>query len=160
MKYLIITALLFFTSLTLFAQNLDDIKKTDVLIVYFENDRNSFVGREYDKKKNNIETILYKYYSINNEDNTHTLVLCYRTYMDFDAQFKGEKALVLPLNKSFLRKNKDIILTKKFMDKIGFSETLSLFSKAKTILLIDNNDSVNNKLVLKEVKYFNTNPIE
>lgn len=158
MKYFLI--LFFFTSFSLFSQNLEKLINSDVLIVYFENNKNLFEGKKYNKTKNDILTITYNYYTISNDNSKYMLSLYYRSYIDFDAQINKEKAFKLIINKSFLKKNKDIILTKRFMDKIGFDETLNLFTKADTILLIDNDDIEQNKLILKEVVFFNNNTIE
>ncbi|WP_397364259.1 hypothetical protein [Olleya sp. R77988] len=61
--------------------------------------------------------------------------------------------------KSFLRKNKDLILTQKKMYKIGKENTLQIFEKAKTIYLIDESQKKDKTYLIKEVYYLDRRPI-
>ncbi|WP_034042263.1 hypothetical protein [Wocania ichthyoenteri] len=152
MKYL--TIFLCFISTTVFSQDLERIKSQEVLIVYFDTAKDLSVEKRESKQKNDIETISYYYYFIDSKYNKESLSLHYWTYLNFDDQSNNIKALKVSVNKSFLRKNKSIILTKKVIDKIGYAETLKLFSKAKKILLIDGDDVKKKLITIKEVRYF------
>ena len=72
---------------------------------------------------------------------------------DFDKLFDNEETLSFYVNKSFLKKNKSMILTKEKMDDIGFCNTRTLLLKAKYLFLIDIEESVENKILIKLVSF-------
>ena len=54
---------------------------------------------------------------------------------------KDNPVLYMKVNKSFLRKNKDLIITYKEMTLMGYDVTRTVLENAKTILLIDKNET-------------------
>lgn len=134
------------------SQDIDYIKTQEVLILYCDSDNSSSVNKISNINSDGIETLNYTFNFESDNNVKETIKLYHRTFMNYDDQDNDKKAFSIRVNKSFLRKNKKMIITKKLMDKIGYQSTIKLFSKAKRILLIDNNDTIDKKIVLKEVR--------
>lgn len=89
-------------------------------------------------------------------DNENKVTFVYNVFKDFDHADRKDSTVVLKINKSFLRKNKEIIFTKDDFNKM---DRLQLFLKldknrSKNIFLIDKNEIKNGKLLLREVSFF------
>ncbi len=62
--------------------------------------------------------------------------------------------MLFKLNKSFIRKNKDIIITREFMEEVGEGTIIDLlFRGNKYIFLIDKSKIKNKKILLREVRF-------
>ena len=148
--------LLFFSLCTIFcackSSNYID-KENEVLFVYFEKDekhQKSF--HKYGKPNDPIT----RYHFIPHDVIKYpqlgeTLMFSFRTYMDLDQKAINNPVPVFQINKKFLKKNKDIIITLEDIQKMGYEKALSVFRKAKHIFLIDSSEIKNNKLTIKEV---------
>ncbi|WP_452601579.1 hypothetical protein [Pontimicrobium sp. MEBiC06410] len=140
-----------------FAQNLEKIKNSEVLFIYYS-------GDEYESKKimqtykDKKEDIMY-FYKFNETDNcsftNNTIEIVFNQFYDFDEMFKNNPVPFFKINKSFLKKNKEIIINTKFMHEIGYNESYSLLYNAKTIFLIDKDDINNNIITVKKVRFSN-----
>ena len=98
----------------------------------------------------------YKIYEKNKYNiQQEKITLTYNKYSDFDEMEKGNPVPVFTLNKSFLKKNKDIIITRDFMHKIGCQEASLLLRNAKTIFLIDRSEIEGKSITIKQVRLFN-----
>ena len=63
--------------------------------------------------------------------------------------------MVFKINKSFIRKNKDIIITREFMERMGERAMLDLLysdRSNKTIFMINTVKTENRKIILREVE--------
>ncbi|MHC9088061.1 hypothetical protein ACXIHB_05020 [Tenacibaculum sp. IMCC1] len=103
------------------------------------------------------DTTIYKYsyfYSFKENNFERALFnLNYSDYHDFDdAISQINKSIIFEVDKSFLKKNKEIILTKEILDKIGGQESFKLLLGAETFFLIDKAEVKNNKILIREVK--------
>jgi hypothetical protein len=156
------TILFLFTSIIpvkSISQEINELKSNEVLFVYFENsDKLNFVKESFDSSKK-IKTSHYNYYFENkskcsncDKDSFH-FWLRYSNYNDLDDMFADKKTLLFKVNKSFLKKNKAIIITNKFIHEKGYEQIFKLFSKAKTIFLIDKEEISSNRITIKQVKF-------
>ncbi|MDO5989633.1 hypothetical protein Q4Q39_19695 [Flavivirga amylovorans] len=101
-------------------------------------------------------TIRYNYYVVNKNDtlsNDVRITLRYSHYDDFDSQNSDRPVPYFKVNKSFLKRNKDIIITLDTMEKMGYSKTKELMQEAKTIYLIDATENTKKEITIKQVRY-------
>ncbi len=58
------------------------------------------------------------------------------------------------IDKSFLKKNRDIIITKNFIDSAGTNKIANLlYSSNKYYFLIDSSDTKNGKIIVRQVQF-------
>ncbi|MBP6757845.1 MAG: hypothetical protein KA133_01220 [Flavobacterium sp.] len=134
----IIFILLLFT-VNLFSQNLDKIKKADTIYILFKNKI-----RYQEHYVQNINTNKTKY-----DDYFFLLSSWYPINLEFHHFYTQEERKE---KKSFLKKNKDIIVTYAFLTKFTLGEVTELIGNKKKVYLIDDNDIGWFKIKLKEVK--------
>tara|TARA_R110001606_G_C15366749_1_gene649122 strand:+ start:1783 stop:2259 length:477 start_codon:yes stop_codon:yes gene_type:complete len=151
MKNIILFLCIFYT-LIVKSQCLEKIKKQDSFFILLDkNDKFSEYGClekdvnpacNYRFLKKNKDSFEYSFY--------------YHKYPNIDEAYsKINQSTTFRIDKSFLRKNKDIIITRKFMEKQGKQAMLSLLdddASNKTIFLINTAETKNGKIVLREVK--------
>lgn len=138
------------------AQDLVKIKKQNVFFILFDS-KNEFIKKTEFKKNNKYFNYNYSYYFYNDQKNKKvkaTYSFKYDLYWTFDdAASEINKKMNFQLNKSFLRKNKDIIITYKLMEKLGEKKVINLLSGInKHIFLIDISEIKGKKISLKEVR--------
>ncbi len=156
MKVVLIVFLFF--SFNLFAQDLEKLQKTDVLFIIHNGINGDFQSKAISQKfENKRPSIFYDFFA--SHDNSlpaseNKLTLVYSHYYDFDEEITMKPTPYFRVNKSFLRKNKQILITNKFIKKIGFIEFTKLIKNAKTIFLIDKSEKYNRDITIKEVRYF------
>jgi hypothetical protein len=151
MKYSIII-LSILRAISCSPQDVEMINAQEVLFVLAEDyNGNYFTKVIWQKNKSTLEknSYLYNYFF---KDGSK-IQLSYKEFEDFDEMERDNPVLFVKINRSFLRKNKDIIITKDLMHKIGYTKSSELFYNAKKILLIERNISDNSKVIIKEVKY-------
>lgn len=131
-----------FLPIKIHSQNLDKIKSLDTLYIYFKNDsitqlkvRNNAVNKE-----NHNYELFFKIESTKIKQQL-TLINSYR----ITPEIKWEK-------KSFLKKNKDIIVDYNFLKKMGIFESERLLLSKKHIYLIDYDNIHWFKIKIIEVK--------
>ncbi len=156
MKYLPLFFILF--SINIYSQELEKIKQSEVLFIFHNGINRDYQSKRIwqnhkDKRASTFYDFFFKeenYYSLQSEK----VIFSYSHYSDFDEQYKDNPVPYFKINKSFLKKNKDIVITGDFMNKIGYAESVKLINNAKTIFLIDKTEIQNKRIVLKEVRYF------
>ena len=149
MKYTLIIIFYAFGLIHIEAQDLSEIRKYNVFFILFEQDDLS------EKKILNHpdRPIIYKFYK--NKKEIYPFKFYYTEYFDSDDQANEiNQTMVYSIHKKFLRKNKDIIITKEFIDKIGESKLINLLYGAnKHVFLIDKSEIKDNKIVIREVLF-------
>ena len=142
--------LLFFTLYQSFSQSINEIKKNDTVYIYFKN------NAKYETKEvyptNDIKRFDNRIDYTFSTDNYNKIFFLYVDYLNSNNYEKGIKTDVKILKKSFLRRNKDIILDIDFFLKNGFKETYMNALHGKIIYLIDSYEIKNRKLKVKQVK--------
>ena len=161
MKHLSIIFLLF--SVSLFSQDIEKLKQSEVLFVFHSGTNGNYQTKSVFQKFKKQRTAFYYNFLFTKknqltEENQHCLqkkeiTFFYWHYSDFDEQANDNPAPYFEVNKSFLKKNKDVIITSDFLNKIGFRASSKLFHNAKTIFLIDKSEIKDGKIIIKEVKY-------
>ncbi|MFT5890627.1 MAG: hypothetical protein ACI9Y7_000720 [Dokdonia sp.] len=147
-----LTLLLLFISNFLFSQTFED---DNTLIILFDESNGSIASKTISKSPS-----VFNYYHIPLDDNNqkdpfddqnNRVSFRYSIYKDFDHAQRKDSVFILKVNKSFLRKNKTIIITK---DDLNTMDRLKLFLKldgAKNIFLIDKSEIKDGKLIMRQV---------
>ena len=157
MKTAIIISFYIFFIFNLNAQDIDKIKNQKVFFVLFDA-KDVYMKRIDNSTNDRGEIYSYNFYFYNNFKNRkeeYDFSFYYWKYHNFDdANEKINERMVFKLNKSFLRKNKDIIITREFIENIGEKALINLISGInKHIFLIDKGEIKKNKIVLREVRF-------
>lgn len=136
MKNLLLLFLCLFIS-ECFSQNLEQIKKADTVYIYFENDKNLQGHKVYTIKDTKTEYYHFVF--------TKTPIFNWMQFLHglWRTDVKVEK-------KSFLKKNKDLIITYDFLTQFVLSEATELLED-KQVYLIDKKDFRWGQIKLKEV---------
>ena len=121
-----------------FSQNIDKIKKSDTIYIYFKKNVNF---QEYYIR--NIKNEKAKY-----DDYFFLLKSWYPINLEFHHFYIQEERKV---KKSFLRKNKDLILTYNFLTKFSLGEVTELIGHKKKVYIIDSDEIGLFTIKLKEV---------
>ena len=141
-----------------FSQDLEQIKNSEVLFIYYGGGKFESKQELNAMKKNEKHSIAY-YYKFKEDNNcsfrSNTIKLTFNQFYDFDEMFKNNPVPFFKVNKSFLKENKEIIINAKFMHEIGCNESYSLLHNAKTVFLIDKDDNSNNMITVKKVRFDN-----
>jgi len=140
------------------AQNLSDIKNHNVFFIFFEKgDFTKKITTYIIVEKNKTPRHSYFYYTNKNKsfNSRHPYYFSYSKFQNNrDANNQINETMLYSLNKSFLRKNKNIIITKKFMDKVGVNKIVDLFyGSNKHVFIIDKDEMNGNKILLREVRF-------
>jgi len=158
MKRIFILLVFFFNSNYSQAQNLLDIKNQNVFFILFEKGNLTKKDTIYTYNKK-IREPRYSYYYYRNKNKNfisrYPYFFNYSKYRNNrDANNQINETMVYCLHKSFLRKNKNIIITKEFMDKVGVNKIVDLiYGSNKHIFLIEEGEIKKNKILLREVKF-------
>ncbi|TDE43295.1 hypothetical protein E0I26_11835 [Flavobacterium rhamnosiphilum] len=149
MKNILLT-IITFTLNTINAQNIDKIKKSDTLYVYFEKDHKQYHKVDINpENKRKTENYYYIFYGKTIADNGY--VVFGRTEF---SETRKEK-------KSFLKLNKDTIITFEFLTQFDLIQAINIINpNRKTIFLIDKKDMKCGKILLKEVRAASTLQLE
>ncbi len=155
-NYLICITLLLLT-INCYSQNLKKIKQSEVLFILHngknENYQTKSITQKHKDKRASIRYSFFfeeeNYYSLQSE----VMEFIYWHYLDFDEEDKNNPAPYFKVNQSFLRTNKDIIITREFMQKLGYAESVRLINKAQTIFFIDKSEILKKEIIIKEVLY-------
>ena len=139
--YFVLVLLLFFTNT--FSQDIEKLKKADTIYIYFEND--DLVNQIHHKNQTSNKALHYDtYFFVMNDLNSIEFTHHYK--------FSNERRYV---KKSFLKRNKDLIVNFSFLKSIGKFNSVNLLfyesGKKKKLYLIEKNEIKRNKLLLKEV---------
>lgn len=147
-----ILLLFIFYSVTIYSQCLDKIKKQNTFFILLDK---SDDFSEYGCIEKDINPACnYRFFKKDKEPFNYSFF--YHKYPSIDeAHDKIRQNTSLRIHKSFIRKNKDIIITRKFMEKVGLETMLQLLyddRSNKTIFLINTADTKNGKILLREVE--------
>lgn len=150
MKNLIIFIILFFAS-SAKSQSLEKIENQNTFFILFDN-KNS-LSKYGCGNRGKSEKCSYHFYKTNKEE--FEFHFYYSTYPTFDDEYNTlNKSMLFKVNKSFIKKNKDIIITRNFMEKMGQETMLRLLydnRSNKIIFLINTADTNNGKLLVRQV---------
>lgn len=128
------------------SQNIEKIKKSDTIYVYFKKDKNQFSN-----SNNNINKDDLNYYYVFGYNSNYQLAM---TFMHHYKLFPEE----IKVKKSFLKKKKDVIITYDFLTKYNLAEATELMSNKKKVYLINEAEIGWFSLKLREVKVMGTVP--
>jgi len=152
--HFILLLIILFTSPFVNAQQLEKIKANNTVFIYFENDQKVETKTTLGSHEINPDrkAYLYKIYHFNTEGIKYKMPLLTLHFRVNKNISKQKESTIFRLNKSFLRKNKKLIIDSKFIKKIGSQKTLDLLRDAKTIFLIDKEQNTKKTILLKEVQ--------
>ena len=143
---IVITLMLLFFNFN-YSQNWDSIKKSSIVYIYFDHG-------EFQKIKDadvNNRLGEFKRYEIKFDDNNY-LDISDRAYYDYDSIEANEKMERKWVKKSFLKKNKNLIIDINFIKKYGLEKVYFLIDTKKKYL-IDKKEIIRNKILLKDVTF-------
>jgi hypothetical protein len=128
----------------LFSQDIEKIKVTDTLYIYFKNDNVNQIKNLANSKHPSFNYIfVYDLKGIKPRQS-------FNLFEDYRTEIPETKLV----RKSFLKKNKNIIVDYDFFCKIGFREAEQLLFNKKKLYLIDNDNIYCFKIKILEVKIF------
>ncbi|MEM0578353.1 hypothetical protein [Flavobacterium polysaccharolyticum] len=133
-----------FIPITILSQNAEKIKKADTIYVFFKRDKNQFF-----EKNNRIELGNLNYNYIFRINETSQSFMTFVHHYRLTPEERRER-------KSFLKKNKDIIITYDFLTKYNLGEATELIGHKKKVYLIDKEDISWFSIKLLEVKVIGT----
>ena len=116
----------------IFSQNIEKIKKSDTLYIYFESKNNTY-DQVMDKKT-------YAFNYLNNFGHYNTLWF----------YVKSNSNILSLKRRRFFKKNKDVIVNYNFLNKLSFKDATFLFDN-KIVFLINKEEMNWNYLKLNEV---------
>ena len=148
MKKTFLILILFFSTFT-FGQTITNITKRDTIYFYFKEGVNQ---KKKEANKNSYSVLEEKYNYEIKFDNRNFINLSERKYLDLDKFDSKIKSDIKSVKKSFLIRNKDIIIDLNFIKKYGLEQTYFLI-RTKKIYLIDSSKTNCNKILLKEVAF-------
>lgn len=150
-KKILLIAMFYVTFIS--AQDLKKIENQNTFFILF--DSCELTKKTNISRKDNPSFNYYYFYKKNGLIETFKFSFNYSKYLSYDdAINKSNQAKLFRINKSFLRKNKDIIITRDFMEKIGFKKMINLIDGDllnRTIFLINTEDTKNGKILIREV---------
>ena len=151
MKNLIFILCVLFSSI-LNSQCLEKIKEQKTFFILL--DKNDTFSQYGCIEKDVNPACNYRFIKSNKEPFEYSFY--YHKYPSIDEAYsKINENTIFRIDKSFIRKNKDIIITREFMEKMGENKILSLLdddASNKTIFLINTADTKNGKILVREVK--------
>lgn len=145
----ILALLLFILTTPILSQTVQD--NNTLIILYEEEELNvkssyaNFYNIPLDEKgRKDINKLFFR---------TNKVSFVYKTFRDFDYAERKDSTFTIKVNKSFLKKNKDMILTKDDFNKMDRSELFSMLDQNRNIFLIDKNEIIDDKLIMREVVF-------
>jgi hypothetical protein len=130
-----------------FSQNFEKIKKADTIYIYFKKDKNQFSNSNNSINQTNLN-YYYSNFSIKYPKSNY---MTFIHHYSISPEERKEK-------KSFLSKNKDLIITYDFLRKFSLAEATDLIGYKKKVYLIDYEDVGWFLIKLKEVKVMGSMP--
>lgn len=145
MKTLFLFFCIFFFQTEINSQNLEKIKNSDTIYVHFKLSKDQLHLYTKIIKNKNIEKRDEYFFTFKNS---------FPMTFTHDYLSPEEKKI----SKSFLKKNKDLIVTYDFITKYNLAEATDLIGHKKKVYLIDDDDIGWFTIKLKEVKVMGTLP--
>ena len=147
-KIILILFIIFLSNGIVYSQSIEKIKNVDTVYIYFDKaNKNTLKYYDGNKHVDFFKNCIYYQFNTNQ---LNTIVFISNIYKDTDNMRKGIKNDERIEKKSFLKKNKDIILDLDFFERNGFKNTFNLLYK-KTIYLIDKDEIKAKKVKVKQV---------
>ena len=149
-KIFLILFIIFLSNGIVYSQSIEKIKNVDTVYVFFDKNKKNTIR---DITMDNEQSEFYKNYVMYrfNPDPMNIISFASNTYKDFDNMRNGIKNDERIEKKSFLKKNKDIIIDVDFFAENGFKKTFFALYK-KTIYVIDKDDIKGRKIKVKQVR--------
>ncbi len=150
----IIVLSLILSSISVFGQALSELKKGSTFFILFEEG-------EFSKKRSTtlgiLEPIFYSFYfkkQNSDEKTSYSFRFSYHKYNQHEDISKNKQTIKYRVHKSFLNKNKHLLLSKKDMDKLGDRKMIQLFKQNKKhIFIIDKSETKGNQILIREAKF-------
>jgi len=141
-------AVMFILNYTVYSQNIEEIKKAETVYVYFKYRKSE---QHHNKEKWTKTNQNYdNYYYIFSYDPNYLSI----NFSHFPLSTPEERIE----KKSFIKKNKDLIITYEFLTQFNLAEATELLRDKKKVYLIDKKDFCWGKIILKEVDVLGTFP--
>jgi hypothetical protein len=137
-KILIILSLLLIE--TSYGQTLDSLKESSVVYVKFNHKKNQEMFSQINMKKEKTGDLYYMYFNKNQYE-----------YLIFSHIYNVPESQIEFVNKSFLKKNKQITVDSDYLTKLPLAEAVQIFS-GKIVFIIDSEDMIGKKIKLKQVR--------
>ncbi|MHC9088051.1 hypothetical protein ACXIHB_04970 [Tenacibaculum sp. IMCC1] len=151
MRNVLLIFTLFFSLTKVNAQSLEKIKAQNAFFILFNH--KDKLGKFGCGKNEKFDHCGYYFHKTNGAPFKYDFSYDnYRHIDDFNNDMN--KSMLFRIDKSFLRKNKDIIITREFMEQMGIAAMLDLLysdSTNKTIFLINTADTKDGKILVREV---------
>lgn len=158
MKKFVIFNMFLLVTINCNSQDLEKIKENEVLFILHNGTNGNYQSKIILQKHKDKRTGFFYNFFVINKNETQLqdvkITFTFSHYYDFNEEYKDNPVPYFKVNKSFLKKNKDIIVTGEFMNKIGYMESIKLINNAKTIFLIDKSEKQKKEIIIKEVRYF------
>lgn len=142
MRLILFTVFLIVSNCNIYAQDIDKLKKADTIYIYFKVSEEQIHFNTKITRKNIIKSrdeYSFKY------GNNFPISFIH----DYNYSAEENKEC-----KSFLKKNRDLILTYEFLSQYNIGEATELIVNKKKVYLIDYDDVGWFRITLKEVKAF------
>jgi len=148
MKKSLFVFLMFFFLFKAFSQTVEQYKDSKVLYIYFNHGKSQEMFLQKNIKGEIVGEMYYIFFNNNQYE-----------YLIFSHVPSVEESQVKFEHKSFLKKNKSLILNAEIMTKKPLSEIIQLFT-GKDVYVIDNNYFKNNRIKLEQVRVQSSIPFE
>lgn len=149
-KIILILFIIFISNGIVYSQSIEKIKNVDTVYLFIDKIKKNV--RVYPDPNRNKSVFLQNciIYELNtNQKNTILFVSnTYKNTDDFEKGIKNDERIE---KKTFLKKNKDIIIDVDFFAENGFKKTFFALYK-KTIYVIDKDDIKGRKIKVKQVR--------
>ena len=136
------------------AQQLDDLKNGNTFFILFEEDAFSQKMKTLPKI---LEPIFYTFYyqkKNSNEKTPYSFIFSYHKFKLLEDVAANKQTISFRVHKSFLKKNKKLILSKSDIDALGEYRIIQLFKyKRKHIFLIDKAETIGDQILIRQVKF-------
>ncbi|WP_430410987.1 hypothetical protein [Kordia sp.] len=144
------------TSTYVSSQKLETLPKDEKTVyIYFSSNDNHTRKTKTSSAKGKMKQTMY-YYSFSNIPETDCnrrqsdFWITTSNYKNFDAMFANKKMPTFEVNEQFLQENKNSIIDRAYMDRVGPKKTLELLRKSQHIFIIDENEKLGNRYIANQ----------
>ncbi len=142
----ILFLILIFITQQISSQDYKKLKEENVYFILFDSESEFTLCEDW-KELYETEYYVYTFFTSKKEEFIYKFI-----YSAFDFSVNKKKKVVFKVDESFLEKNKDIIITREFMEQIGQDDMVTLFYNASSIFLINTAENRNGKIIIREVQ--------
>jgi hypothetical protein len=154
-KYsLIVLIIILSFSTKIFSQDLEKIKNSDTIYIFFkQNFKNQMLYPSNKKDAKAYYESIKVFLEDSLNDNLGKKQIVFRFFIDdFLSYLFNYNNITITKNKNFIDHNKDMIIDYNFLKQIGLREAKYLFESKQNIYLIDYNSISGKTVKLKKVK--------